>query len=763
MIIRTCLLLLAGVYALQLTSFAVLSGILIVALPLYLMLQSRVAIRDAACLVAGAVLFAFATLQQVSERLAPEFAGDSMLVQLQITEFPIVSASSVAFIAAPVSDSRIPPRIRVSWFEPPVNLQLGDVWQVELRLRRPRGNSNPGVFDYEAWMFRERIAATGYVVRSKRNHLLQSGELDLVGGIRQRVADRLTELLSDRDSAAVLAAISVGARHLMSQQQWDRYARTGTGHLMAISGLHIGLVAALAYTLVLIASGLAGWRGNHRDIAVIVSLLAAIGYAWVSGYGIPARRASLMLALVVVAYLRRRQISPLLILCGTCCVVVMLDPVATMAPGFKLSFAAVLVLIWFARWRVTATQSHWIYRPLQGLRSLVGMQIVLLLGLLPLSVLIFQRVAFMAPLANLVAVPVFSFVTVPLTLVGLLFTGPLQSLGDPMLLLAADSIGLLEWGIEKAASVPVTSAKAATVTGFAWVLLLLPLLAVIIPPGWPGRYLAWIAVAALLLHKPAGPPPGCADVAVLDVGQGLSVVVRTHRHVLLFDTGAAFRQGGSMADRIVLPYLAGLGVRRIDRLLISHADNDHAGGTRDILEAVDVDRLLVGEALPDIARISQRCVAPMAWHWDGIVFQVLHPGQGELPEGNDASCVVVVTAGNTRLLLTGDIEKATEHQLLQSGTLPSAAAVVVPHHGSRTSSTSPFVAAVRPAVAVVSAGFDNQWGFPKKEVVDRWQRVGAEVLKTAASGMVGLRLCEESGLETVTEHRKASHRIWHER
>ena len=712
--------------------------------------------------LAGIILFASAAFQVVNSRLDSQFAGDSMLVHIRITDFPRKTDSTVTFSAEPVDDPRIPSRIRASWFEPPVNLRLGDVWQVELRLRRPRGNSNPGLFDYEAWMFRERIAAAGYVVSGKRNHLLRSGDMGAANRLRQSFVDRLTDLLPNRDAAAVLAAIAVGARHLVSQQQWERYARTGTSHLMAISGLHIGLAAGVAYIVALMSLGMTG-RRNHNDIALIVSLIAAAAYAFVSGFEIPARRATLMIAFMVVASLRRRQISPLLILCAACIAIVVPDPLATMAPGFKLSFAAVLVLIWLARRRLTDSRAHWVCRSVLVLRSLASLQAMLLLGLLPLTVLIFQRVAFSAPLVNLIAVPLFSFVTVPLTLAGLVFAGPLQALGDQALLVAAQSIRLLEWGIAAAASESAASMPVATVDGFAWAILFMPLLMVLLPPGWPGRHLAWIAVFALIMHKPAGPMHGCADIEVLDVGQGLATIVRTSAHLLVFDTGAKFRQGGSMGQRVVLPYLSGLGINRIDRLIVSHADLDHSGGVGDIVTGIAVDEILVGEPLPSAAMISRPCQSGSTWQWDGIVFQFIHPADMQPAQGNDASCVLVVSAGNNRLLLTGDIEKSVEQRLVRYGAVPQSAVVVVPHHGSRTSSTSPFVRALSPSIAIVSAGFDNRWGFPKEEVVARWESVGAKVLVTATSGAIGLRLCGLTGVDALTEHRRAGYRIWHER
>ena len=385
--IQTCLFLLAGVYALQLSSFAALSDLLIVGLFGFLACLSHHTLRSSMFILAGAALFMTAALEVVDSRLEPQFAGDSMLTRVRVIDFPkLTTSTTVSFVAESINDSRIPARIRLSWFEPPVMLRLGDIWQLELRLKRPRGNSNPGAFDYEAWMFRETMGAAGYVVSGKRNRLLGSGNLSVQERLRQQFVSRVTRLVPDRDSAAVLVAIAVGTRHLISAQQWERYASTGTSHLMAISGLHIGLAAGVAYIAALLVSGLAACRSNRHEIALVVSLLTAVAYAFISGFDIPARRAALMITLLVVAALRRRQIDGFLILCTACVCVVILDPMATMAPGFKLSFTAVLVLMWLARRRTALAPNLFSrYRAVLAIQSLAKLQILLLLGLMPLT------------------------------------------------------------------------------------------------------------------------------------------------------------------------------------------------------------------------------------------------------------------------------------------------------------------------------------------------------------------------------------------
>ncbi len=757
---RACLNLLAGVYALQLSSFA--QGFELIELIFVVFLATTFAGRagDFLCFFAGVLLFGLAANGIVNSRLDPQYAGDSIVTVVRIADFPTTSESGVSFVAVPLDSARVPSRIRLSWFQPPVELRLGDIWQLELRLRRPRGSSNPGVFDYEAWLFREHVGATGYVVSGHRNHLLRSADLDIVDRVRQRFVDRVSSL--HPASAGVLAAISVGARHLISAQQWDRYARTGTSHLMAISGLHIGLAAGGGYVLASLLGGLLVRGGNHHNRAVVVALLVAVSYAFVSGLAIPALRASLMIAFMAIVVLHRRQVKPFTVVAAACIVVAVSSPIASMAPGFMLSFAAVIVLIWLAHRLGNRVQRTPVARLLSWVEQLSIVQGVLLLGLLPLTVLIFDRIAFVAPAVNLIVVPVFSLVTVPFTLAGLLFDGRARALGDAALHVAAISQELLEKLIVMAAELPGADHRISAITGGAWLLLFLPVLWVVLPPGWPVRRVALVAVIALVLHRPAPPDYGCVAVDVLDIGQGLAVVLQTHANTVVFDTGPAFRGGGNAAENVILPYLASKGISRIDTLIVSHSDLDHSGGVATMLKHVNVAELLVGEWLRGQEREQSFCNAGDAWEYDDIHFSFIYPPKGGLRDGNDASCVLRVAAGDHQLLITGDIERPAEQQLVRDGLLNEVAAVVIPHHGSRTSSSAPFVSALAPDLAIASAGFGNRWGFPKDDIVARWVAAGARVLETSASGAIGIRLCEHSGMEEVTEYRHERRRIWHE-
>lgn len=744
---RACLSVLAGMYALQLSSFATASGYLGAAflVALLLLISRRWQLLAGFCI--GLACFFLAAESLVASRLPIAIEGDSMVVDLQVVDFPSAAGTTTSFLVRPIDDARLPGRIRLSWFEPPVSVRYGDRWRLEVRLRRPRGARNPGSFDYEGWLFREHIAATGYVVNSHRNGLLRPLPPNLVDQLRRRFVERVVALIDDPEPASVLVALVVGTRHLLSDAQWQRYAATGTSHLMAISGLHIGLAAGGAYLLTLLVAGVLGARArqrNHQRAAIVCSVAVALSYAAIAGFAVPARRASLMLLLAAVSLFAFRRPRLPVIIATVALAMALLDPLTTMTPGFMLSFTAVAVLVWVG-------QRH---------AGLVTMQLMLLCGLLPLVAVLFDRVSLAALPVNLLAVPLFGFVTVPLSLLGLLLDGALQPLGDLALRLAALSIRLLEYGLSFAAALPLASFIVPALSGAAWLCILAPAVWAVLPPGWPGRSVAWVGMLALLLYQPDRPAPGCARISILDVGQGLAVVVETRRHTLVYDTGPAYRSGGSAAASVLLPYLAHRGVRELDRLVISHADLDHSGGVGTLLQSVPVRQILAGEPLAEIKALP--CRRGQNWSYDGVDFQVLYPPLQANLEGNNRSCVLLLQAGAYRVLFSGDIEAPAEHDLLRLENLAAVDAVIVPHHGSRTSSTLPFVQALRPTLAIVSSGFGNHWGLPKPDVVQRWRAAGANVMNTATSGAIELSLCAASGLESIREYRHDNRRIWHE-
>ena len=759
--IRACLLLVAGGYAAQHSRVPLSSDLcklLLVASVAMLVCQRT---RFPGYVLLGFALFMQAGQGIVDDRLEARFANDSLLTRVRIVDFPKETGSSVVMQVEPLDDHRLPPRTRLSWFEPPLQPSIGEVWELEVRLKRPRGYSNPGVFDGEAWMFRQRIHASGYVVNGKRNRRLRTGTESSVNAFRRQFVARASVATESPDSAAVLAAVGVGTRHLISGTQWEHYAMSGTSHLMAISGLHIGLAATFAFLFARAVLGGLRMKGNVQVMAIGVGVLVAMLYAAVSGFGVPAQRASLMLAVAALAVVRRRAVDPFAAVSVAAIAVFILDPVATMTPGFNLSFAAVVLLLWLARCRTsTAGGRTSIVRAMNTVRQLFSMQVFLLFGLMPLTVILFDRVALLATPVNLVAVPLFSVVTVPFTLASLAIGDTFGQAGSTALRIAAESVNWLGALIDQVVRLPIADITIAGVQNRAWLVVIMPALWAILPKGWPGRWVAPLAVAGLLLHAPQPPDQSCFDAHILDVGQGLATVVQTRQSTLLFDTGASYRGGGSVAERVVVPFLKSKAIKRIDHLVVSHADNDHSGGVPAIHEYAEIGATLVGETLRQSGLPSSPCVAGQHWGADGIRFRILYPHPDTPHEGNDSSCVLLITAGPYGLLLTGDIEAGAEREIIAENGSINVDAVVVPHHGSLTSSGLPFVDAVSPRLAVVSAGYGNRWGFPKERVVMRWRAVGAEVLDTATSGAVSLRICAAGGLQDLRRDRYERRRFW---
>jgi len=715
--------------------------------------------REAALFGVGVALYLTQAFTFLESRLSPAYAGDSVVTQVRVLGFPETRNAATHFLAE-VGDNRyLPRRLRLRWQAPPVQVRGGDVWELVVRLKQPRGRANPGGFDVEGWLFRERVGATGSVVRHPRNRLLASARGGAWFRLRLYLADRIGRVLGESDAAGVLRAITVGSRDGLNDALWERYARTGTTHLMAISGLHIGLAALAAYTAAMLAFAACRLRSENHRLALCVSLLAAGAYVAVSGSGIPAVRAFVMLFLVVFAVLLRRPPNPLAGLATAAASIVLLVPADIGSAGFVLSYAAVLLLLWRACQSRSYGQSNG-PRRFVSLAVSIRMQCVLLLGLLPATVWWFERYAPAAPLVNLLVVPVFSLLIVPAALLGLLLDGPFAPFGNGLLHAAALTVRCVDWLLARswwpAGEMPLALGFAGTaclllVAAWAW-----------LPRGFPGSHVSWPALAALLAWQPEQPPAGCAEVTFLDVGQGQAVVVQTRRTVLLYDTGPAYPSGGSAMQRVVLPYLRHRGIRALDVTVVSHADSDHSGGLKALSDALPVGRLLAGEPLDGHSQEGESCHAVRPWRRDGVGFRFLPlPYAAGTRQGNDASCVLEIAAGQRRLLLTGDIERSAEAQLLQQSLLRPVDVVSVPHHGSTTSSSPAFVAAVDADLAIASAGYANRWGFPLPDVAGRWENAGTLVVSTGDAGAVSLTLCPEGAAPEALAYRDDRRRVWH--
>ncbi|MBT8080213.1 MAG: DNA internalization-related competence protein ComEC/Rec2 [Gammaproteobacteria bacterium] len=756
--LRFCVLLLVGAYSMVLALQAPARSVALFVAVVALLSGRYRCSRPLAVFLLGWLISGLTAMQLASQQLDPALEGKTLVVRVQIADFAATRGDSLRFVAVPVSPAGLPAKIRLSWFDAGLEPAIGESWQLRVRLRRPRGFSNPGGFDYENWLFRSSIGATGYVLDGQLLEKGYAGPRASIVQLRARSAQRLQALLPPDEARAVLMAITVGAKHEVSPDAWSRYARTGTSHLMAISGLHIGLAGGLAYAVTWLLTALLLPRANLRVLSVVCTVPVVVGYAAISGLGIPAQRAALMSGLAVAGVLLRRPLRSVRQLALVCVLTIIVNPLIVWAPGFQLSFAAVAILLIAAgHWRGRPDGPAWHSKLSYRLRDLWSVQLLLLFGLFGLTAMQFGRAALLAPLVNMIVLPVFGFVSVPLGLGGLLMAGPTTAAGDLLLQLAHRSIRLVTYIIECADLLPLSRVSLASLSRAGHAAACLACVYVLLPRGWPGRGLAVVAVSVAILSRPAALPARCMELSVLDVGQGMSVVLRTRDHTVLFDTGPRFRGGADAAQLVVVPFLNHLAVNDVDLLIISHADLDHAGGVNTLLARKSVTAVVAGEVIPGLPA-AEACHAGQVWQFNDMRLQVLHPRRDSAWSGNNASCVVLASLGRHRLLLTGDIESTVERMLAD---MPGVVdTVVVPHHGSNTSSSSPFVQALKPGLAIVSAGYRNRWGLPTPAVIDRWRSTGAQLVTTAEGGALSQRFCRGQVPAELRRHRSSSRRFW---
>ncbi|PQO98176.1 DNA internalization-related competence protein ComEC/Rec2 [Massilia phosphatilytica] len=655
------------------------------------------------------------------------------------------------------STMTVPPRIALSWYAglhgaaaPVVDVQPGQRWQLTVRLQRPHGNANPGGFDYEAWLLEQGVRATGYVRADDGNRLLDAFVASpgaVVERVRAALRARIQAALAGRPYAGVIVALVIGDQRGIDQADWQVFNRTGIGHLISISGLHITMVAGLAAWAV---SAL--WRRSFftdarlplllpaQKAAALAGAVVALLYVLLAGFGVPAQRTLYMLSVVALALWMGRLAAVSHVLCSALGVVVLLDPWAVLWPGFWLSFGAVAIILFAGHGRIGPPPAG----PRGALLLAGRTQWAVTAGLMPLTLLLFGQVSVVSPVANAVAIPLVSFVVTPLALAGSLVPGPP---GDWLLLLAHWAVEMLAWLLRQMAGWPGAVWRAPAPQAWVFALGLGGTLWLLMPRGWPHRWAGAVALLPMLLQLPSHPRAGTFRVTAFDVGQGMALLVETERHRLLYDTGPAYAPGADGGSRVILPYLRMRGIAALDGIVVSHGDTDHTGGALAVLEGVDVDWLAsslpADHAIVRAARRYLRCSAGQHWDWDGIAFDMLHPTPASYDDThlktNARSCTLRIGNGRRTVLLAGDIEAAQEAALVErSADRLHADVLLAPHHGSGTSSTLAFLHAVRPDIAIFQVGYRNRYHHPKPEVYDRYGLLGVERLRTDEAGALTL-------------------------
>ncbi len=650
-----------------------------------------------------------------------------------------------------------PRNIRLTWPAPdwnsqvvPQRIKAGERWQWIVRLKRPHGTANPNGFDYEAWLLANNIRATG-VVRGEAQLLGVSARPDdLIQSLRDKIRTTILKTLGAHPQAGVIVALAVGDQESIPHGNWRVYNRTGTSHLVSISGLHITLFAVLAGA---VAYGM--WRRvpalmlrlPARRAALLAGWGAALGYTLLAGFQIPAQRTLFMLTVLAAGLWLQRAPRPFSLLTLALFAVLVIDPWAVLSAGFWLSFGAVASMM-LAMQGVQGSSGK--------LTAWMRAQAAVTLALAPALLLLFQQVSLISPLANAFAIPVVSWGVVPLTLLGTVFSPALSVAAWLMqwvdlALQWLSAFGWASWAVPAPDAVAVMLSAA----GILWLLL----------PGLPARWLGVFLLLPLFAPRIDRPAPGAFEAEVLDVGQGTAVLIRTANHVLLYDTGPAFGDNDA-GQHIVLPRLRALGTARLDGMMLTHDDSDHTGGAASVLRDVETgwlaSSLPAGNALIGQAR-HVPCLRGQRWTWDGVTFEMLNPPalayQQDKRKDNDKSCVLKIMRGEDSLLLTSDAERLGELEMTErvADKLP-ATVLMAGHHGSRTSSIEEFVNRVRPRHVIFSNGWNNRFGHPHPVVLARFRDLGATLHRTDRQGWIRLRF-DESGL-SIEHWRHQRVRYW---
>ena len=722
-----------------------------------------VALAVLAC-VAGYYWAAARAHARMADELPTEWQGRDMALIGVVASLPQATDRSVRFeldVESVVTPgARAPRRVALSWWGRAGTLpevHAGERWHFHVRLKRPHGNVNPHGFDYEAWLLERGVRATGYVrgrPPPERVTALVQRPGYWVEALRERLRARVLDALATRPYAGIIAALAVGDQRAIPQAQWQTFTRTGVNHLMSISGLHVTMVSGLVYAL-----ALALWRRSARLIlllpapkaAALAGVAGAFFYTLLAGFAVPAQRTLYMVCVVAAALWAGLPAAASSVLALALLVVLLIDPWAVTSAGFWLSFGAVAAILFVMIDRVA--QPGW-------LAGWARTQAAVTLLLVPLLLALFHQVSVISPIANAFAIPLVSLVVVPLALAGTIL--PVDFVLQLAHFAMAACMYVLEWMSASPEAVwqqhaPPQWAIALALAGALWLML---------PRGFPGRWLGAIACLPLFLVLPPLPRPGEVKMAVLDVGQGLAVVVRTARHALVYDTGPAFGPVADSGNRIIAPYLRASGVRGLDALVVSHDDIDHTGGAVSLMQALPVawlaSSLPDSDPLPLVADRAYRCFAGQSWSWDGVRFDILHPPRDSYDaraRDNDRSCVLRITAPGGTVLLPGDIERRAEEALLRVHRTLAADVLIAPHQGSRTSSTPEFVRAVRPKAVIFPVGNRNRFGHPHEEVLERYTQSGAVHYRTDRDGALLVSIGVDGAI-LVERQRAADRRYW---
>jgi competence protein ComEC len=704
---------------------------------------------------AGLLLAHYDAQTRLGERLDAGLQGIDLAVEGVVASLPENDARSVRFnFDVTKSALRLPEHIRLSWYYPEQTVKAGQWWRFTVRLKRPHGSFNPGGFDYERWLLLQGIGATGYVRDPSRAQLLgDAGFAYKIARGRQQLSEQLAALLPDSENLGLIKALTLGDGQSINRRQWEAFRQTGTVHLMVISGSHIALVAGWIYFIVRRFWAFSGClRYAPQTVAAVASLFGGIFYALLAGFAIPAQRAVVMALAGLLAVLMQRQVRAGYALASAALLVTAMQPAAVLAPGFWLSFGAVGLIAYVLVGRL---------RQDSLLLSAVKIQWAMALGLTPLLLLFFQQVSLLSLPANFIAVPLIGFVAVPLALLAMLVLPWYPPLSRWLLHIVDVSLQSLEWVLNGLLSFPYGLVSHPQPALWALLSATVGVFVLLAPRGIPSRWLGLVLWLPLLFPLREEIEHGAVKMTLLDVGQGLSAVLQTREHNLVFDTGAKYSDSFDMGQSVLLPFLRSQAIDKLDTVIVSHGDNDHSGGLDALLQGIEAAQLSASDADTLQRYTAKPCASGRRWQWDGVSFTLLAPPSGIFEKENDNSCVLKVESAYGSILLPGDIEADAETWLAENYREKLQADVLVaPHHGSKTSSTAAFLQYVKPEYVLIPAGYRNRFGFPHPTVVQRYRQSGAQWLNSADAGAITVNLNKHG--TTVSAYRRTDGHYWNE-
>ena len=676
--------------------------------------------------------------------------------------------------------------------EPMPEIKPGEIWELSALLRQPYGAFNPGQGDILSYRFVNNHRAVG-TVKGSPKRLTESGRFDWsikIAQLRHHIRAKLSHYVADKRYGSVMIALVMGDQAAISQDDWVLFNRSGLTHLVSISGSHITMLSSLASLLCFlswrhlsVAQKSLSERMAAQRLAAFVGILVAWFYCSIAGWGVPAQRSFLMLLIFFINYAFALQWSIHMVLAVAALLVLLIEPWAVLSIGFWLSFGAMLVLILLAKEVLKAQGLK--QKLLVAIRGWTKMQLAVFLGLAPLLALLFSQVSLISPITNAYAIFLIGTIITPASLL-LAVTSQFEPLDLVSESLATITHYLLFLCLELTAKLITWSYALLDVPRLSMGIAVLALFSIL--SLFVARFSRWTSLSLLWLlpiFMGAGfkqtVHSGEWQAYMLDVGQGSAILIKTHKHHLLFDVGPRTSYDNEASNKVIIPVLRGLGIKHLDYVVVSHSDLDHVGGFSELISQVSVghvygsfslDQWLAKEEMifakdyrPLNADLhAEVCLAGHHFELDGVSFSFIWPvQQGVLPlkakSANEESCVLLVQGEHHNLLLTGDIDRLIEEKLIKSGILPKIDAVVVPHHGSKTSSSVAFIEHIKAQVAVAQAGHYNRYKHPDPTVVARWSVGDSNFYNTITDGAVTLR-SSALGLQSRTE-RSDRKRYWH--